>query len=298
MHDGMKLGAPLIRIRDLERTLLFYETVLGLRANRRQRAGGKGPEVLELGFRDGAEPLLELQHDSNATPTPHNFAGLYHFAILLPDRRRLARAYKAVATAGGHFDGFANHRVSDALYLHDPEHNGIEIYADRARSDWPRDSQGQLAMDTLPLDLDSLMSEIAGEQVSDGAFPDGARIGHMHLRVTNLARSVAFYQEQLGLSLTVDLSSMGAAFLAAGGYHHHIGLNTWHSRGGTPHRQGEAGLDELRIIVPDSDVLEALATQLRHSTQVADGRLSVSDPDGISIVVGAAPRSADRDRLA
>jgi catechol 2,3-dioxygenase len=143
------------------------------------------------------------------------------------------------------YDGFADHLVSESLYLRDPEGNGIEIYRDRMANEWPRDGSGHVMMDTLPLDLDSLLSELdLEERRNAGKFPTGARIGHIHLRVTNLKRSIQFYHQGIGLDLTADWSSMGASFLSAGGYHHHIGINTWFSLNGESHTQGDLGPDK------------------------------------------------------
>jgi catechol 2,3-dioxygenase len=252
----LKIGPPTIRVRDLPKSLHFYQILLGLRVNRRHRDPADALETVELGF-GGAfhaalDPLLILKHDSLAKEPGHNFAGLFHFAILVPDRKSLAVAYMALESNQVCFDGFADHLVSESLYLRDPERNGIEIYRDRSSSEWTHDAKGQVVMDTLPLDLDGMLNELTSEdRNASEAFPSGARIGHMHLRVTDLRQSAKFYQEKLGLHVSADWSQMGAMFLSAGSYHHHLGLNIWHSLGGAKHEGGEMGLDKFPISFPD-----------------------------------------------
>ena len=236
MHSGMRIGSTVLRVKNIDRVLKFYEKGLGLQVNRRYQdggddsGGGGGNLEYELGFKQKSlsnEPILILQHDPNAKNASQRSAGLYHFAILVPDRKSLASTYLAVGNSGVRFDGFADHLVSESLYMRDPENNGIEIYRDRQASEWSHDSEGHIKIDTLPLDLNSLISELNTEERKTAkAFPTGAKIGHMHIRVTNLERSIKFYHEKIGLDITSDWSSMGAAFLSAGGYHHHIGMNT------------------------------------------------------------------------
>jgi len=288
MPSDMTIGSPTVRVKDLQKELVFYENHLGLQVNRRYQTEDN-LETIDLGFkgrfRDYKDPLLILKHDPVAKKTVHNFAGLYHFAILVPDRKNLAFAYSSIKNSIVSFDGFADHLVSESLYLHDPEGNGIEIYCDKPRNKWQHDAEGYIIMDTLPLDLESLLSELEKDERVNTSFPQGAKIGHMHLRVTNLARSVNFYQK-LGLDITYDWSSVGASFLSAGGYHHHLGLNTWHSLGGKSHVKGEAGLDIFEITVPDNSFIENLAHELEGHVQKRNrNELSLSDPDGISIKI-------------
>ncbi len=288
MHSGMTIGPPILRVRDLERVLEFYQEGLGLQLNRRYQ-NADGNLACELGFKqqftDG--PLLILDHDPTAKRASRRSAGLYHFAILLPDRKSLASTYLALGNSGVYYEGFADHLVSESLYLRDPEDNGIEIYVDRPAAEWRRDPEGQIMMDTLPLDLDSLLTEISKEDRKNAtSFPLGARIGHIHLRVTNLQRSIRFYHENLGLDMTLNWSSMGAAFLSVGGYHHHVGVNTWHSLDGETHAKGVAGLENSTIIIPDKSFVKALASQVDDSspTHASENQLLVSDPDGIQFL--------------
>jgi catechol 2,3-dioxygenase len=309
--DGMRVGPPALRVRNIDTALAFYENGLGLQVNRRYKDDNPGDDddgnsIYELGFKHNIsssyEPLLILKNDPNAKkPSLHSGAagaGLFHFAILVPDRKSLALTYLAVKNSGIQYDGFADHLVSESLYLRDPEDNGIEIYRDRTASEWPRDTEGHIMMDTLPLDLNSLLAEInydkEEEKNNAKAFPTGARIGHIHLRVTNLQRSIKFYHEKIGLDITVDWSSMGAAFLSAGGYHHHIGMNTWHSLNGEAHMSGRAGLEYFTIIIPDRSFVKTLASHIQqqrsatttNSKQASENQLLlVSDPDHIQFLI-------------
>jgi len=288
MPANMKIGPPTLRVKNLQKELSFYQNNIGLQINRIYETENNLATV-DLGFKglsEGyTEPLLILKHDPNAKQTRRNFAGLYHFAILVPDRKSLAFAYSSIKNSNVNFDGFADHLVSESLYLHDPELNGIEIYSDKPQNKWQHDSKGYVIMDTLPLDLESLMSELNQDEKKNNPFPNGAKIGHMHLRVTNLERSVRFYQK-LGLDITYDWSRMGASFLSSGGYHHHLGLNTWHSLGGQTHLKGEIGLDSFEIRVSDCSTLEILAHELKEHTQnVNSNQISLVDPDGILLIV-------------
>ena len=290
MPANMMIGPPTLRVRNLQQQLSFYEKELGLQMNRTYQEDNL--DVVDLGFKGkfkDYEPLIILKHDPIAKETAHNFAGLYHFAILVPDRKSLASAYLSIENSDTHFDGFADHLVSESLYLHDPERNGIEIYRDKPRNQWQHDAEGHIVMDTLPLDLKSLLAESNNNDINL-AFPNGARIGHMHLRVTNLLQSSRFYQK-LGFDVTVDLSAMGASFLSAGGYHHHIGMNTWHSLNGKAHTNGEEGLDVFMIRVEESSFIETLAEEFEGQVQKRDSdELLISDPDGIPILIKSQSR--------
>jgi len=195
----VRIGPPLLLVKDIDRELRFYGEYFDLQPIRKyQDHHVGGGFIYDLGFRhlldsSGSIPLISLQHSPDAKiPSPRS-AGLYHFAMLLPDRAELAAAYLALKRSGMRFDGFADHLVSESLYLHDPENNGIENYRDRPSEEWPRDTEGHLVMDALPLNLQSLLSETdKGESNNKIQFPKGGIIGHIHLRVTNLERSIRF----------------------------------------------------------------------------------------------------------
>lgn len=288
------MGPPTLTVRDIELESRFYTEVLDLQVMRRHTSKDdrevKTTEMLDLGFAGSKDPLLMLRHDPSARRPTRNSAGLFHFAILVPDRKSLAYAHSSISSKKHGFDGFGDHLVSESLYLHDPESNGIEIYRDRPKAEWPRDENGMILMDTLPLDLEGISSELPEAVSVQGGlstFPNGARIGHVHLKVTDLERSLRFYREKLGLKLTADWSRNGADFLAAGDYHHHVGMNTWSSLGGKVHEDGESGLDNFSIVVPNRSDLETLAaafgsydTLRRNADQ-----LLLADPDGIRVLV-------------
>jgi len=298
MHIIKKVGSPVLRVRDIDKIVTFYKTKLGLQVKRRHR-DDYGNAVYELGCAHIDYPedsLLQLHHDPNAKNASPHSAGLFHFAILVPNRESLASTYLALKNSGVYYDGFADHLVSESLYLRDLENNGIEIYRDRPARDWPRDSEGNIMMDTLPLNLQSIVSEMDRlESKNPVAFPIGARIGHMHLKVTNLERSIKFYHKILGFDITVDWRSMGAAFLSAGGYHHHVGMNTWHSMNGKVHSNDVLGLENFTITVPDISSFNRirsaikshhLSSEEKQKEQKSYGnQLMVSDPDGIQIVI-------------
>ena len=300
MPNTMKVGTPILRVKNITRVLDFYQNYFRLQLNNNGHKYENIGPAYELGFSRNSTfgttvaPLLILHHDSNARNAFSNSAGLYHFAILVPDRKSLASTFLALKLSGTHFDGFADHLVSESLYLRDPEGNGIEIYHDRPAEMWPRDSEGDIMMDTLPLDLQSLIAEMNYESSGKPtAFPTGAKIGHIHLRVTNLDGSILFYHDRLGLDITVNWKQMGAAFLSAGGYHHHVGLNTWHSLNGEGHIQGVRGLENFTITVPYKS-FRALRDKIKPQyvpewQQTVEGidknQFMISDPDGILIAV-------------
>jgi catechol 2,3-dioxygenase len=277
----MQLGPICLNVRDLQTVVDFYVTDMELKLLRRSG------DMVELAAGNRTTtPLLILRHSAKAVDPPQDAAGLYHYAILLPDRRSLAAAYLAIGNRGVVFDGYADHLVSEALYLKDPEGNGIEIYADRPKEQWSFDEDGQVQMGTQPLDVDSLVSEaLGGSPSSLVTIPHGSKIGHIHLKVTNLRQSIAFYQSLLGMDLMRYWGS--AAFLSIGGYHHHVGMNTWESQGGTPLTDGWTGLQYFTISAPEPKLLEIttkLAGQRPFQTS-GSPQFSILDPDGIEILV-------------
>ncbi len=289
MHRLVKLGPIWLRVRKLDLTLSFYLRKLGLTILRKY-TDSEG-EVAELiADQQTDEPLIVLKHDPKARDAPYNAAGLYHYAILLPNRKDLAAAYKSLANAGVPFEGFSDHMVSEALYLRDPEGNGIEIYTDRPRDKWKFDQNGRVLMDTRPLDMNSLLSELSAKRSDDGgAVSTGARIGHVHLKVTNLNRSSEFYRNVLGFDLMSERES--AAFLSVAGYHHHIGMNVWESLGGPPRAEDNTGLEHFTILVPEQDFVDKLSANLNETSasvqKLGPGQVLVRDPDAIKVIIKA-----------
>jgi catechol 2,3-dioxygenase len=207
-------------------------------------------------------------------------------AILVPDRAELARSLRRVVEQGWRLTGASDHLVSEALYLRDPEGNGIEIYRDRPRDQWGHSDNGELRMATLPLDLDDVMAEEGASERRPNGMPSGTTMGHVHLRVADIPASEAFYNGSLGLDVMVR-SYPGALFVAAGGYHHHIGLNTWESRGAPAPPDGSLGLDRWELVLPDEDERDAAAGRVGETgdpVHTDDGVLA-RDPAGNHVLL-------------
>jgi catechol 2,3-dioxygenase len=266
ISPAMSLGPVELVVGDLDRMSRFYQEAIGLTPISRE-----GSEI-RLG--DGDSALIELAGDVDAPLRPRHSTGLFHTAFLVPSRRELARAVRRVIDSGWSFTGASDHLVSEALYLDDPEGNGIEIYRDRPRDEW-RFDDGQLQMATLPLDLDSVMAELDEERPT----AEGARIGHVHLQVAAIPPIEAFYETGLGLDVTTRRYP-GALFLSAGGYHHHVGTNTWASAGAPPPPTGSRGLRRYTVVVPDDAELARVVHRLGGAAEQVDGGLEVVDPSG------------------
>lgn len=276
---GLRLGPVRLQVADLDRSIGYYDRVLGLRAIVSDEAGAT------LGAPGDETPLIELEELRGATPVPRRGRlGLYHFALLLPDRASLGR-FAAHLGVLGEYAGSADHLVSEALYLTDPDGLGIEVYADRPRSSWRMQGRA-LAMASDPLDLDDL-ARAAGGQPRTGA-PPGTRMGHVHLHVGDLESAEAFYHAGLGLDRIV-LDFPGALFMSAGGYHHHLGTNVW-AAGSPPAIEGDARLLEWTIQLPQRSDVEGAARSLTASAyQVRrDSRGAVAaDPWGTNLRLAA-----------
>jgi catechol 2,3-dioxygenase len=272
------LGPASLTVADLERSVAFYRDVLGFSVLQVEGATAK------LGAAEGATPVLELTALTGARPKPRRTTGLYHVAILTPSRDALARTLYRLAISRHPLQGASDHIVSEALYLDDPDGNGLEIYRDRPRENW-YDAAGHFQMGTLPLDLDTLLEEGASstnERPWSG-LDTGTRVGHVHLQVADLAAAVRFYTDGLGFETMAHMPEMGAAFVSAGGYHHHIGLNTWTSRGAPPPPADAAGLRVFEIVVPAGKTLDEVAarlTALDVPFEATENSLEARDPSG------------------
>jgi catechol 2,3-dioxygenase len=263
------LGPVRLTVSDLDRSRAFYESAIGLRADELEDG------TFALGV-PGGPPLIELRGDSSAPRLNRRAPGLYHLAILVPTRLDLAFALARLVQARWPLDGASDHMVSEALYLSDPDGNGIEIYRDRPRSEWRRDGD-QLQMATLPLDLDKVIGELRAASELQVEVPGETRIGHVHLQVSDLEGAEAFYHGVLGFDVIVR-GYPGALFVSAGGYHHHIGLNTWHSAGAAPAPAGSVGLRSFTIELPDGRELAAVLARLE-----AAGVAAFEQPDGVLV---------------
>ncbi|MGH7637155.1 MAG: VOC family protein [Gemmatimonadaceae bacterium] len=251
LPEQTHIGRVKLQVSDLGRSVDYYQDVIGLRVL--HRSG----HVATLGPHDDDTPLLELHERKGATMVPRRgLLGLYHFAILLPDQSALGRFLQHVADLGLR-PGMSDHLVSEAIYLQDPDNLGIEVYRDRPRSEWTEEN-GQLTMATDPLDLRSVLLA-GGDQPWTGA-PAGTRIGHVHLHVGDIPQAESFYHAAIGFDKTV-WSYPGALFLSAGGYHHHLGTNTW-ARGAPSATEDDARLIEWELIVPTSADVDAVGRSL------------------------------------
>ncbi len=277
------VGAVALTVTELDRSRAFYENALGLHA--RELDDGR----LALGVADEPD-LVTLRGDSAAPALNPRATGLFHLAVLTPSRRELAYALGRLARTRWPLSGASDHLVSEALYLNDPDGNGIEIYRDRERSEWRTDENGQLAMATLPLDLQSLADELTGAPPVPDGLPAGTRMGHVHLQVADIADAEDFYRGVLGFDVTVR-GYPGALFVSAGGYHHHIGLNTWNSAGAAPPPAGAVGLRSFAVRLPDRAELERVLARVSAAGLAADpsdGATVVRDPSGNAVVLRSA----------
>jgi catechol 2,3-dioxygenase len=275
------LGPVRLTVSQLDRSRAFYERAIGLRATELDDG------TVALGAA-GEPALIELRGDSAAPGLNRRAPGLYHLAILVPNRRDLAFALARLAQSRWPLDGASDHLVSEALYLSDPDGNGIEIYRDRPREQWRR-SGDQLQMATQPLDLDGLIDELRDAREVEAQVPAGTRIGHVHLQVADLSKAEAFYHGVLGFDVMVR-GYPGALFVSAGGYHHHIGLNTWHSAGSSPAAPGSVGLRSFTVQLPSESELAAALARMEAAgipTSREPSGVLVRDPFGTGVILSA-----------
>ena len=266
------MGAVGLRVRDARAEVDFYGRLLGLRT-----ATDSAGKTVDITTTMG-EPLLRLWIDPNAAPRPRRSTGLYHFALLLPTRADLGVALLTLTEGGYPLEGAADHLVSEALYLADPEGNGIEIYRDRPKAEWPR-LDGKIEMATDPLDADGVIEEGRTRGAQRG-LAGGTLMGHVHLNVADLSAAEAFYCGLLGFDLVTRYGD-SAGFVSAGGYHHHIGFNTWAGRGASPPTPGSRGLVYATVLLPGDESLSAVRARLDRAGTAYEERdegLLVHDP--------------------
>jgi len=275
-----RVGLVRLQVSDLTRSIAYYEQVLGLRVLE-QRTG----ETI-LGAEAGGVPLIELHERRGASPVRgRGHLGLFHYAILLPDRQALGHLLRHLASIDAEV-GASDHLVSEALYLHDPDGLGIEVYADRPRSTWQHQGD-ELVMDTRPLDIEGVLAASGG--ASWAGMPAGTVMGHVHLRVGNLEGAATFYRDALGLESTV-WSYPGALFLSAGGYHHHLGVNTWAGEDAPRAGDDDARLLEWEMVLPDREGVEEAANRLEaagHAVKRSGDGLRADDPWGTTLLLRA-----------
>lgn len=264
------MGAVHLTVADLDRSLAYYETQIGLRVHAREDGHAR------LGT--GGEDLLVLTEEPGAKPAD-GYSGLFHFALLVPERIDLARWLAHAARDRVPLSGLSDHFVSEAIYLSDPDHHGIEIYADRPRELW-EDMVGT-RLTTLPLDTDDLLATLDDPVPEFDGLADGTVMGHVHLSVADVEQTIDYYRDLVGFGLMAQLGEQ-AAFLSAGGYHHHLGGNTWQSAGRPYAPEGYARLTQMTVVLPDAAGVEALAERL--GADEADGDVRAVDPAGIPVL--------------
>ncbi len=282
----MRIHGIRLRTADGERLHKFYADILGFEAKE------DGDGILRLFSDPDGDPLVTIEEVPEATPRPEFSTGLYHVAFLMPSRKELARLLTRLSQERYPLQGFADHGVSEAIYLADPDGNGIELYADRPRDQWSV-RRGEIEMYTHPLDLDSLLSTLAdSEEEWEGIHPETS-VGHIHLQVSDVMKSGEFYHTVLGYDI-VQKNFPGALFLSTGGYHHHVGINMWNSKGAPSPPLNGTGLIRFSVETQDLITLRHFQVQFvnagvqfeeipTHNNAMPS--LIVHDPDGIEIEI-------------
>lgn len=251
IHPATHMGPVTLAVADLARSVDFYTNVLGMKVLNE----GEGKATLGA----GSTPLVHLQEQPGARRQPSYSTGLYHAAILVPTRADLGRVIISLARHAYPIGGFGDHFVSEAMYLDDPDGNGLEIYRDRPRDEWQWNGS-QVVMGTEPVDVDAVIKSVENPEAPYAGMPDGTVLGHMHLRVGDIPQAEAFYVGVLGFEAIARMPS--ALFVSAGRYHHHIGMNIWHSRKAPPAPANSVGLREYTIVLPDDAAREAVLARL------------------------------------
>jgi catechol 2,3-dioxygenase len=267
-----------LRVRDIEASLRFYRDVVGL------EPVDQGANEVSLRAPEGPV-MLRLSSDGVTAPAERRATGLFHVAIRFPTRAALGDALARLASAGYEI-GAGDHLVSEALYIDDPDGNGVELYRDRPEEEWP-EPEGDMVvpMATLPVDLDGVLGSGSGTEAVGRPAASGTDIGHVHLQVSDVDATTTFYSEQVGLDLMARMGGQ-AGFFASNGYHHHIGANAWNSRHGSPATRDRAGLDRVVFAVSDEGQMEDLRLRLSEygrSFEMEGDELIVRDPDQIEL---------------
>lgn len=258
------VGTVALTVRDLTRSLKFYQNTIGLKVHNQH------DKVAHLGT--GGDDLLIL-HENPIAKRYRSVTGLYHYALLVPSQAALAQVLAHFAKTQTPLQGLSDHYVSEAIYLADPDGNGIEIYRDRPRETWEFTDNNALNMGTVAMDVDDVLGALEEQNpVFDGLHPDTV-MGHVHLHVDSLPQAEAFYQDILGFDIMIRLGGV-ASFASAGGYHHHLGLNTWAGVGAPPPPEDAVGLRWYQIVLPDESALQETLTRLDNAN------ITVTKQDG------------------
>lgn len=277
IHPDTQIGLVSLTVADFDRSLPYYQRNIGLTLLERS------DNVALLGT--AVRPLLQLTEQPGAK-VPRGRTGLYHFALLVPSRFELAKTFKNLVDTDTPMGGFSDHSVSEAIYLSDPDGNGIEIYRDRTPDKWPRQN-GRLQMSTMPLDLQSLMGELNGRSPEWQGIHRDTKMGHIHLHIHDLDVAEDFYSNKLGFERIMRYGA-AAGFVSAGGYHHHVGLNTWAGQGAPPPSPDAAGLRHFQIILPSQAALDSVVENLKAQNvpvQPNDDGPFLRDPSQNGIVL-------------
>lgn len=271
------IASATLKVSDLKRSLAFYTETLGFQAQ-------ETSDGATLSAQSNTPAIIRLIEQPGAQPKPRHTTGLFHVAIRVPNRGALARVVYQLHQKQWPLLGASDHGVSEALYLNDPDGNGLEIYTDLPKEKWPT-QENKVAMYSAPLDVNALYQEASGYQQT--ALQAQTDIGHVHLQVSSLERAKQFYCDLLGFDIRQD-NYRGALFVAADGYHHHLGLNTWASEGAPQAPQNAVGLANYTIAIPDKETLEALASRLKENNVTfdqSDNRLTTQDQDHNTVIL-------------
>ncbi len=284
--DQTHIGQVHLQTQNLPRLAQFYTGLLGFK-----EIQTKG-KTLYLSANGDFPALIVVSENPNLLPHNRYSPGLFHTAFLLPNRSSLAQLLKQLMEHGIRL-GFGDHAVSEAIYLSDPDGNGVEVYADRPRNMWPIVG-GQVQMTTEPVDTAGLLNELKHTSLSWQGIHEQTTIGHIHLQVSSVAKAEQFYHQILGFAVT-QRTYPGALFVSAGGYHHHLGLNIWNSHHATPTLTDSIGLHSFTIHVPGKEILEAISGRLTQSgiksTLITDTTLHCQDYDGIQLFISVQAES-------
>jgi catechol 2,3-dioxygenase len=275
----LRLGPVHLVVTDLDRSVAWYQRALGLRVHRH--------DVTDAALGAGGEDVVVLHEQSQARAAGRH-AGLYHYAMLYPTREELARAALRLAATGTPIQGASDHGTHEAIYLPDPDGNGIELAADRPRERWPTPEEEFSGGGPRPLDFDALLATVAaeGDAAPAGPVQPGLRMGHVHLHVGDVADGLAFYRDVLGFDVWALLPT--AAFVSAGGYHHHLGFNTWKGEGAPSVPDGVVGLRHWTIVLETVDQVAEVRDRVRVAGCAAEdvtGGFAVADPWGMPVHV-------------
>lgn len=292
LPDGTGIGRVRLRVGDLGRALDFYRDLLGLRVSREDGAkvtlaAGEVPDTKGQGAPPRELLVLEERPGIARRPQRPVTTGLYHVALLVPSRRALGRAILGLRQADYPLRGMSDHAVSESLYLDDPDGNGLEIYADRPRQTWPvRDGVVQMTVD--PMDLEGVIAAAQERPEPWTGLPRETLVGHVHFTVSRLEPAVTFYRDVIGFDVMMRIPSLVA--VSAGGYHHHLNLNTWAGEGARPDSDGVAGLAGWELRIPDDSARRALIDRVTKAGALAKSSsngLAAGDPDAISVEIAS-----------